>query len=72
MADNPQAMDDLRAILESRTALYAKAGAEVNTADKTQAQAFAALLGRHRQGQGPRAVIRLSGSLHWLRGREAG
>ena len=45
MADNPQAMDDLRAILESRTALYAKAGAEVNTADKTQAQAFAALLG---------------------------
>jgi XRE family aerobic/anaerobic benzoate catabolism transcriptional regulator len=45
MADNPQAMDDLRAILESRTALYAKADAEVNTADKTQAQAFAALLG---------------------------
>jgi XRE family aerobic/anaerobic benzoate catabolism transcriptional regulator len=45
MADNPQAMDDLRAILESRSALYAKAGAEVNTADKTQAQAFAALLG---------------------------
>jgi XRE family aerobic/anaerobic benzoate catabolism transcriptional regulator len=45
MSDNPQAMDDLRAILESRTALYAKAGAEVNTADKTQAQAFAALLG---------------------------
>src|SRR4029453_12748619 len=35
MADNPQAMDDLSAILESRATLYAKAGAEVNTADKT-------------------------------------
>ena len=44
MADGPQAMDDLKAILESRTALYAKADAEVNTADKTEAQAFAALL----------------------------
>ena len=27
MADGPQAMDDLKAILESRTALYAKANA---------------------------------------------
>ena len=45
MADRPQAMEDLKAILESRTALYAKANAEVNTADKSQAQAFAALLG---------------------------
>jgi shikimate kinase len=38
-------MEDLKAILESRTALYAKANAQVNTADKSQAQAFAALLG---------------------------
>jgi len=33
------------ALSESRTPLYAKAAAEVNTAEKTQAQAFAALLG---------------------------
>jgi XRE family aerobic/anaerobic benzoate catabolism transcriptional regulator len=44
MADGPQAMDDLKAILESRTALYAKADAVVNTGEKTEAQAFAALL----------------------------
>ena len=31
MADGPQAMDDLKAILESRTPLYAKADAEVIT-----------------------------------------
>lgn len=56
MADNPQAMDDLRAILESRTALYAKAGAEVNTADKTQAQAFSALLGVIAKAKGGSAA----------------
>jgi XRE family aerobic/anaerobic benzoate catabolism transcriptional regulator len=44
MAEGPQAMDDLKAILESRTALYAKADAEVSTSDKTEEQAFAALL----------------------------
>ena len=44
MADGPQAMDDLKAILESRTPLYAKANATVNTAGKSEAQAFAALL----------------------------
>ena len=44
MADGPQAMDDLRAILESRTPLYAKADAVVNTGGKSEAQAFAALL----------------------------
>ena len=44
MADGPQAMDDLKAILESRTPLYAKADAEVSTSGKTEAQAFAALL----------------------------
>jgi XRE family aerobic/anaerobic benzoate catabolism transcriptional regulator len=44
MADGPQAMDDLKAILESRTALYAKADAQVSTTGKTEAQAFATLL----------------------------
>ena len=44
MADGPQAMDDLKAILESRTPLYAKADAVVNTGGKSEAQAFAALL----------------------------
>lgn len=44
MADGPQAMDDLKAILESRRALYAKADVEVDTSGKTEAQAFAALL----------------------------
>jgi XRE family aerobic/anaerobic benzoate catabolism transcriptional regulator len=44
MAEGDQAMDDLKAILESRTALYAKANAVVNTSGKTEAQAFAALL----------------------------
>ena len=44
MADGPQAMDDLKAILDSRMALYAKADAVVDTGGKTEAQAFAALL----------------------------
>jgi XRE family transcriptional regulator, aerobic/anaerobic benzoate catabolism transcriptional regulator len=44
MADGPQAMDDLKAILDSRSALYAKADATVDTGGKTEAQAFAKLL----------------------------
>lgn len=44
MADNPQAMDDLRVILDSRQALYAKADAVVDTSHKSDAQAFGALL----------------------------
>jgi XRE family aerobic/anaerobic benzoate catabolism transcriptional regulator len=44
MAEGPQAMDDLRAILESRTALYAKADARVDTSRKGEAQALAQLL----------------------------
>ena len=44
MADGPQAMDDLKAILASRAPLYAKADAVVNTSGKTKAEAFAALL----------------------------
>ncbi|HEX6000425.1 MAG TPA: helix-turn-helix transcriptional regulator [Hyphomicrobiaceae bacterium] len=45
MAEGPQAMEDLKAILESRTALYAKADAEVATSGMTEAEALAALLG---------------------------
>ncbi|HEY1246043.1 MAG TPA: helix-turn-helix transcriptional regulator [Hyphomicrobiaceae bacterium] len=44
MAEGPQAMDDLKAILDSRTALYAKADAEVDTSGKTEVDALAALL----------------------------
>jgi XRE family transcriptional regulator, aerobic/anaerobic benzoate catabolism transcriptional regulator len=44
MAEGPQAMDDLKIILESRSALYAKADVEISTSDKNEAQAFAALL----------------------------
>jgi XRE family aerobic/anaerobic benzoate catabolism transcriptional regulator len=44
MAVGPQAMDDLKAILESRSALYARADAEVSTSDRSEAQALAALL----------------------------
>jgi XRE family transcriptional regulator, aerobic/anaerobic benzoate catabolism transcriptional regulator len=51
MAEGPQAMDDLKAILDSRTPLYAKADAEVNTSDKTEAQAIASLLGVVARGR---------------------
>jgi XRE family transcriptional regulator, aerobic/anaerobic benzoate catabolism transcriptional regulator len=44
MAEGPQAMDDLQAILESRTPLYAQADAEVDTSARSEAQAFATLL----------------------------
>jgi XRE family aerobic/anaerobic benzoate catabolism transcriptional regulator len=44
MAEGPQAMDDLKAILESRSALYAKADMEVSTSDCSEAQALSALL----------------------------
>jgi XRE family aerobic/anaerobic benzoate catabolism transcriptional regulator len=44
MADGPQAMDDLKAILESRRPLYAKANAEVMTSGKSEAEALAALV----------------------------
>ncbi|MGE0848693.1 MAG: helix-turn-helix transcriptional regulator [Hyphomicrobiaceae bacterium] len=44
MADGPQAMDDLQAILDSRRALYARANAVVDTGGKTETQAFASLL----------------------------
>src|SRR5262245_39334274 len=44
MSEGPQAMEDLKAILESRTALYAKADAEVATSGKSEADALADLL----------------------------
>jgi XRE family aerobic/anaerobic benzoate catabolism transcriptional regulator len=46
MAEGPQAMDDLKAILASRTPLYAKADAIVSTSGKTETQALTALLAR--------------------------
>lgn len=44
MAEGPQAMDDLKAILESRTALYAKADAKVATSDRSEAEVLEQLL----------------------------
>jgi len=46
MADGPQAMDDLKAILESRTPLYAKANAIVSTSGKSEGEALTGLLAR--------------------------
>jgi XRE family transcriptional regulator, aerobic/anaerobic benzoate catabolism transcriptional regulator len=43
MAENEQAMEDLRRILAGRNALYAKADARIDTAGKTVAQSFAEL-----------------------------
>ena len=44
MSEGPQAMDDLKAILESRASLYAKADATVDTSGKSEADALADLL----------------------------
>src|SRR5262245_36317837 len=44
MADDTPAVDDLKAILESRTPLYAKANAELMTSGKSEAQALAVLV----------------------------
>jgi XRE family aerobic/anaerobic benzoate catabolism transcriptional regulator len=52
---HPQAMDDLRAILDSRAPLYAKANAAVDTSGKTKAQALAALLATIRRPGAPGA-----------------
>jgi XRE family transcriptional regulator, aerobic/anaerobic benzoate catabolism transcriptional regulator len=40
MADNEEAMEDLRRILAGREALYSKADARVDTAGKTAAQSL--------------------------------
>jgi XRE family aerobic/anaerobic benzoate catabolism transcriptional regulator len=53
MAEGPQAMDDLKAILASRAPLYAKADIEVNTSDKNESQAFATLLAAVARGHAP-------------------
>lgn len=44
MADHPQAMDDLRAILERRKPLYARAHAAIDTTDTTHDEAVGAVL----------------------------
>jgi XRE family transcriptional regulator, aerobic/anaerobic benzoate catabolism transcriptional regulator len=44
MADAPQAMDDLKAILESRNPLYAKANAELMTSGRSETQALGMLV----------------------------
>jgi XRE family transcriptional regulator, aerobic/anaerobic benzoate catabolism transcriptional regulator len=44
MADHPQAMDDLRAILERRKPLYARAHAAIDTTDTTHDEAVRAVL----------------------------
>jgi XRE family aerobic/anaerobic benzoate catabolism transcriptional regulator len=44
MADNPEAMDDLRRILAERNALYAKADARVDTACRSLEESLEALL----------------------------
>ncbi len=44
MAGNPQAMDDLRSILTSREALYARADTQVNTSGQDVGQSLSALL----------------------------
>jgi hypothetical protein len=45
-------MDDLKAILESRTPLYAKANVTVSTSGKTEKQVLNALLARIPSGSG--------------------
>jgi XRE family aerobic/anaerobic benzoate catabolism transcriptional regulator len=44
MADAPQAMEDLKAILDSRTPLYAKANAELMTSGRSETQALSMLV----------------------------
>jgi XRE family aerobic/anaerobic benzoate catabolism transcriptional regulator len=51
MAEGPQAMDDLKIILESRAALYARADAEISTSDRSEAQALDALLAAIARGR---------------------
>ena len=58
MAEGPQAMDDLNIILASRTALYAKAGVEVKTSGKSEAQALDALLAAISRTQSQGKTVR--------------
>ena len=43
MAEGPQAMDDLKAILESRAALHVKADARVDTSGRGEAEVLEAM-----------------------------
>jgi XRE family transcriptional regulator, aerobic/anaerobic benzoate catabolism transcriptional regulator len=51
MSEGPQAMDDLKAILESRATLYAKADAVVATSGKSEKQAVSALIAAVKRGR---------------------
>ncbi len=51
MKDSPQAMDDLRSILESRRTLYAKADAVVDTSRKSDDEALSLLMAAIGQGR---------------------
>jgi XRE family aerobic/anaerobic benzoate catabolism transcriptional regulator len=61
MADNPQAMEDLRAILESRAALYARADAELDTSSLTPQTAADAVL----RMVGRRETQELNATMFW-------
>jgi XRE family aerobic/anaerobic benzoate catabolism transcriptional regulator len=52
MAEGPQAMDDLKAILESRASLYAKADARVDTSGRGEADVLTQLLAAVSGGTG--------------------
>ncbi len=54
MAEGPQSMDDLKAILASRTALYAKADVEVRTTGRSETQALDTLLAAIARGPAAR------------------
>ena len=51
MSDDPQAMEDLKAILDSRAKLYEKADVIVSTSGKSEKQAVNALLAAVRRGR---------------------
>ncbi len=61
MADNPQAMEDLRAILESRAALHARADAELDTSSLTPQTAADAVL----RMVGRRETQELNATMFW-------
>ena len=49
MAASREAMEDLKRILEGRSAFYSKADLAINTSTRTEDQAFAALRASVRQ-----------------------
>ncbi len=56
MADHPQAMDDLRAILDRRKPLYARAHAAVDTTDTTLEEAVRAVIAAIAGHAGPSLI----------------